>query len=46
MAKKQDIIAALDIGSGKITAVAATIDQQKNIVKISIEKYNLLNMKY
>ena len=31
---KQNIIAALDIGSGKITAVAATIDNQKNVVKI------------
>ena len=31
---KQNLIAALDIGSGKITAVAATVDQQKNTVKI------------
>ncbi len=31
---KQNLIAALDIGSGKITAVAATVDQQNNIVKI------------
>ncbi|MBQ2313214.1 MAG: cell division protein FtsA [Elusimicrobiaceae bacterium] len=31
---KQNLIAALDIGGGKITAVAATIDQQKNVVKI------------
>ena len=31
---KQNIIAALDIGGGKITAVAATIDQQTNVVKI------------
>lgn len=31
---KQNLIAALDIGSGKITAVAATVDQQKNIIKI------------
>ena len=31
---KQNLIAALDIGGGKITAVAATVDQQKNSVKI------------
>lgn len=31
---KQNLIAALDIGGGKITAVAATVDQQKNIIKI------------
>ena len=31
---KQNIIAALDIGSGKITAVAATTDQQTDTVKI------------
>lgn len=31
---KQNIIAALDIGGGKITAVAATTDQQTNTVKI------------
>ena len=31
---KQNLIAALDIGGGKITAVAATVDQQKNVVKI------------
>lgn len=31
---RQNIIAALDIGGGKITAVAATIDQQTNAVKI------------
>ena len=31
---KQNLIAALDIGGGKITAVAATIDQQKNVVQI------------
>ncbi len=31
---KQNIIAALDIGGGKITAVAATADQQKNTIKI------------
>jgi len=31
---KQNLIAALDIGGGKITAVAATLDQQKNVIKI------------
>ena len=31
---KQNLIAALDIGGGKITAVAATVDQQKNVVQI------------
>ncbi len=31
---KQNLIAALDIGGGKITAVAATLDQEKNILKI------------
>lgn len=31
---KQNLIAALDIGGGKITAVAATVDQQKNVIKI------------
>jgi len=31
---KQNIIAALDIGGGKVTAVAATTDQQTNVVKI------------
>ena len=31
---KQNLIAALDIGGGKITAVAATLDHQKNVVKI------------
>ena len=31
---KQNLIAALDIGGGKITAVAATVDQQKNTVQI------------
>ena len=31
---KQNLIAALDIGGGKITAVAATVDQQKDIVQI------------
>ena len=32
---KQNLIAALDIGGGKITAVAATVDQQKNSVKMN-----------
>ena len=31
---KQNLMAALDIGGGKITAVAATLDQQKNAVQI------------
>lgn len=31
---RQNLIAALDIGGGKITAVAATVDQQKNAVQI------------
>ena len=31
---KQNLIAALDIGGGKITAVAATVDKQKNTLQI------------